>query len=295
MRLGVLGHAGGWYTADLRRAAGHDFELLPLQFTELGAWLSRADQGICAGDTPLADLSAVIVRTMPPGTLEQVVFRMNVLAQAESAGTVIVNPPRALEIAVDKYLALAKLRAAGLLTPCTWVGQSADRAQQAFADLGGDVVVKPVFGSEGRGLVRVTDPDLAWRTFKTLERLGSVLYLQEFIAHPGYDVRVLWVGSQGWAIRRCHATDWRTNVSRGAVAERCPLTDELRLLSRRAADAAGAHVVGVDLLPTCDGRWFVLEVNAVPGWRGLAAAHQVDIARAVLQHVAGVVRSRTAG
>src|SRR5256885_786945 len=67
--------------------------------------------------------------------------------------------------------------------------QRADAALEAFVALGGDVVVKPLFGSEGRGMVRVADPDLAWRTFRTLERTQSVLYLQQFIAHPGWDLR----------------------------------------------------------------------------------------------------------
>ena len=51
---------------------------------------------------------------MPPGSLEQVVFRMDVLGRLEAAGKVVINPPRAIEAAVDKYLASAKLAAAGL-------------------------------------------------------------------------------------------------------------------------------------------------------------------------------------
>ena len=63
--------------------------------------------------------------------------------------------------------------------------------------LGGDVVVKPLFGAEGRGIVRVSDPDLAFRTFRTLERIQSVLYLQQFIEHKGFDVRILVLDGNG--------------------------------------------------------------------------------------------------
>ncbi len=102
----------------------------------------------------------------------------------------VLNPPRAVEAAVDKYLSLAKLSASGLPVPATWAGQSATAALTAFEALGGDVVVKPLFGSEGRGLLRISDRELAWRTFHTLERLGAILYLQQFVRHPGHDLRV---------------------------------------------------------------------------------------------------------
>ena len=112
---------------------------------------------------------------MPPGSLEQVVFRMDLLHRLQARGAVVLNPPAAVETCVDKYLASARLAAAGLLVPPTAVCQHADAALEAFAALGGNVVVKPLFGSEGRGMVRVSDPETAWRVFRTLERTGAVL------------------------------------------------------------------------------------------------------------------------
>ena len=154
---------------------------------------------------------------MPPGTLEQVVFRMDALHRLEALGVPVLNPPRAVEAAVDKYLALARLEAAGLPVPPTWVGESADEALDAFERLGGDVVVKPLFGSEGRGLVRVSDRELARRTFQTLERLGAVLYVQRFVRHPGHDLRAFVLGDRvlGAIRRQAPGGDWRTNVAVG--------------------------------------------------------------------------------
>src|SRR5437588_388762 len=80
-----------------------------------------------------------------------------------------------------------------------------DAALEAFAALGGDVVVKPLFGSEGRGMVRVADPDTAWRVFRTLERTQAVLYLQRFVRHPGWDLRAFVVGDKVLAAMRRHA------------------------------------------------------------------------------------------
>ena len=127
---------------------------------------------------------------MPPGSLEQVVFRMDVLHRAQAGGVRVLNPPAALETCIDKYLASARLEAAGLRVPATVVCQDADSAMTAFTDLGGDVVVKPLFGSEGRGIVRVSDAELAWRTFRAIERMQAVFYVQQFIHHPGWDLRL---------------------------------------------------------------------------------------------------------
>jgi glutathione synthase/RimK-type ligase-like ATP-grasp enzyme len=86
-------------------------------------------------------------------------------------------------------------------------------------------------------------------------------------------------------MRRINPDDWRTNISRGARAEPLEVTVELAGLARCAAAAVGATVAGVDLLPGRDGRLYALEVNAVPGWRALAAATGVDVAGSVLDHV----------
>jgi ribosomal protein S6--L-glutamate ligase len=117
-----------------------------------------------------------------------------------------------------------------------------------------------------------------------------VLYVQEFIPHEGYDCRLLIIGDEIFAMRRSSTSDWRTNVSRGAMAEPLHASDEMIAMARRAAEAVGAPLAGVDLLAGRDGQWYVLEVNAVPGWQALARTLQVDIARRVLEFTARCVR-----
>jgi ribosomal protein S6--L-glutamate ligase len=277
MRLGILSAGAGWHVRDLQRAAAAmSHEAVPVDFRRVTAGVAEA------GDS-LATFDAVLVRTMPPGSLEQVIFRMDVLHRVQARGVAVLNPPRTVEICVDKYLASACLEAVGLRVPPTIVCQHADAALEAFAALGGDVVVKPLFGSEGRGMVRISDPDLAWRTFQTLERLQSVLYVQQYIAHPGWDLRAFVLGGRVIAAMRRQANgSWRTNVAQGGSAEVVRLTPEQEQLALRAAAAVGAPVAGVDLLPGPAGEWYVLEVNAVPGWRALAPAAGVDIAAALL-------------
>jgi ribosomal protein S6--L-glutamate ligase len=297
MRLAVLGSPRSWYLNDLKRAAAGAHELVPLTFRDLTSTLSSrfgeaATAVVASGQAALADFDAVLVRTMPPGSLEQVVFRMDALARVEAAGTLVINPARAVEASVDKYLASARLAEAGLAIPRTVVCQTAEAAMAGFAELGGDVVLKPLFGSEGRGIARLSDEALALRTFKLLEQLGAVLYLQEFVGHEGFDLRLLVIGQRVLGVRRRNPLDWRTNVSRGAKAEPLELSAELVEVAHRAAAAVGAPLAGVDLLPGRDGTLYAIEVNAVPGWQALARALDVDVARLVLEYLASALEGR---
>src|SRR5262249_39668687 len=146
----------GWHVRDLKRAA----DLLGHQATAVD--FRRVAASLAPPRFSLSSYDGVLVRTMPPGSLEQVVFRMDLLHRLQAAGVRVLNPPRPAEICVDKYLASARLEAAGLPVPPTVVCQHADAALEAFEMLGSDVVVKPLFGSEGRGMVRISDEETAW-------------------------------------------------------------------------------------------------------------------------------------
>jgi ribosomal protein S6--L-glutamate ligase len=287
MLIALLSAGGGWHVRDLQRAAArHGHDAMAIDFRRLSAVVAH-------GPDALIDFDAVLIRTMPPGSLEQVVFRMDLLHRLQTRGVAVLNPPRAVETCVDKYLATANLEAARLRVPPTVVCQHADAALEAFERLGGDVVVKPLFGSEGRGMIRVSDPEMAWRVFRTLERTQSVLYLQQFIHHPGWDLRVFVLGGRVLtAMRRYSNGDWRTNVAQGGRGEVVRLSTEEERLALRAADALGAAMAGVDLLPGPDGEWYILEVNAVPGWRALAPVTGVDVADAILDFLLHVYRAR---
>jgi ribosomal protein S6--L-glutamate ligase len=268
VRIAILSRGDGWHVRDLARAAaarGH--AAVPVDFRTIMTSVHAR---------PLAGFDAALVRTMPAGSLEQVVFRMDVL---HTAAVPVLNPPRAVETCVDKFLASARLVAAGLPTPATVACQTADDALKVFEELGGDVVVKPLFGAEGRGIVRVTDPDLAWRTFHAIEQTRGVIYLQRFVKHQGWDVRAFVLnGKVLAAMKRTNPGDWRANVARGGTAERYELARPEAELTVKAAVATGAVVAGVDLLLDERQAWQVIEVNAVPGWRALAPTCGIDAA-----------------
>jgi ribosomal protein S6--L-glutamate ligase len=280
MDLAILASSEGWHVRDLQRAASElTLDCRVVDYRQLIA-------GVECSSPPVAKPAAVVVRTMPLGSLEQVIFRMDVLHQWHTEGVRVINPPRALETCIDKYLSCARLRAAGLPVPATFVCQEAEEAMAGFERLGEDVVVKPIFGSEGRGMVRVTDRDIAWRTFKTLERIQAVIYLQEFIHHPGWDLRVFVLGGRILGSMRRHSqSGWKTNVAQGGIGEAVAASDSETRLALQAARVTGIAVGGVDLLRGEAGQWYVLEVNAVPGWRSLGQVCRVDVARKLLEYI----------
>lgn len=287
MRFAFLGSSTSWYLRDLQRALAVEDSMEPVSFEQLSSTVHP--HGCRVGsDHDLLEFDAVLVRAMPPGSLEQVIFRMDALAQLERAGVPVVNPPRSLEIAIDKYLALARLQQLGLNVPTTCCCQTADQALAAFDELEQDVVVKPLFGGEGRGIMRVSDRVLAERTFKTLEQLRAVIHVQRFIPNAGADLRLLTVGDEVLGMRRIATDDWRTNVSQGAHAESYTLSTADRRLALRVSAAVGAPLCALDLLPGTDGKTYALEVNAVPGWRALSRVGSIDIAAKIINYLQAV-------
>jgi RimK family alpha-L-glutamate ligase len=290
----ILAARAGWHTDELLRALaerGHEGVVLPYEglVARLGTRAGGAAR-LTSDDRALLDAGAVLARIIPAGSLEQIIYRVDALHWLESRGVRVMNPPRAIERTVDKFYTSALLHDAGVETPETVVCERSDAAMEAFRRMG-DAVVKPLFGSMGLGMVRVSDEEVAWRVFRALEAIRGVYYLQRTVDHGGRDVRAFVVGDRviGAIERRARDPDgahgWRTNVSRGGTAHAVELPAAWCDLALRAARAVGADYAGVDLLPARDGAVYVLEVNGIPGWRGLQQATCLDVAGAISDHL----------
>jgi len=232
----------------------------------------------------LQDLSALITRPIGRGSLEEIIFRMDLLHRLERLGMLIINPPLSIECSVDKYYALALLEEHGLPVPRTAVAESHEEALKCFHELGGDVVVKPLFGSRGVGSTRVSDPDVATRVFRTISFYHGVLYLQEFIPHGVSDIRAFVVGDRVVASMHRIAENWKTNVSLGAKPIPLKLGEELENLAVKTAEVIGCRVTGVDILEGPKGP-VVVELNSQPGWRGLQSVTKTNIADEIVRYV----------
>ena len=294
MRVAILSARQGWHTDQLCRALaerGHEGRVLPYETLVAHLGGGGSAPAMTAGDEDLGACAAVLARIIPAGSLEQIVFRVDALHTLEERGIPVVNPARTIERTVDKLWTTALLEQAGLRVPETVVCEGADAALAAFRALG-DVIVKPLFGSMGLGMVRVTDEDMAFRVFRTLETLRGVYYVQRTIDHGGCDVRAFVVGSRVIGAIERSAPGWKTNLARGGHARPVTLEPEQTELALAAARAVGADYAGVDLLPARDGTVYVVEVNGIPGWRGLQEATSHDVAAAIVELLVGRVARR---
>ena len=237
------------------------------------------DVAVRSRELALDDCDAVIVRGIPRGSLEQVIFRVDALHVLEAHGVTCVNGPRAIERTVDKFLASALLARAGVPTPRTIACERVEDALEAFAQLGGDVIVKPLFGSMGAGMTRVDDADVAYRVFHALELERAVYYLQAALPE-GADVRAFVVGGRVIGAVERTAPGWRKNLSRGAVARPVQLSAAQERLCLEAAEALEVDYAGVDLLGE-----HVLELNGIPGWYRLQEATGAGVAGAIVTQI----------
>jgi RimK family alpha-L-glutamate ligase len=296
MHVAILSARKGWHTDQLCRAIsarGATSELLAYEglVARLGTAGRSAEPGGTAPAAPFAiGADVVLARIIPAGSLEQIIYRVDALHWLEDAGVRVLNSPRAIERSVDKFYTSALLQMAGLATPDTVVCERSEDAIAAFRTMG-DVIVKPLFGSMGLGMVRVHDEEIAWRVFRALDAIRGVYYLQRTISHGGRDIRAFVVGDRviGAIERRSPDTgpQWRTNYSRGGTVRALTLPPGWAELAVRAARAVGADYAGVDLLPAGDGTVYALEVNAIPGWRGLQEATGIDVADALARLAVG--------
>ncbi len=285
MNVAVLGSRPGWHAEQLQQALevrGHRCALLPI--SRLIARVGGQPR-LSSLKADLDDFDIVLVRFIPRGSLEQIIFRMDALHLLEARGVRVINRPQVIELTVDKLYTSGLLEQAGLPTPRTIVCEDSNEAMRAFAALGGDVVVKPLFGSMGRGLVRVEDEELAYRVFKALDLERAVYYLQETIPHHGYDIRAFVIGGRVVAAMERVADSWRTNVARGAQARPVTLTADHEALCLQAARILAVDYAGVDLLPATNGDLYLIELNSVPGWQGLQSVTPANIAEELVVYL----------
>ena len=290
MRVVVFTDETGWHTTKLKRAlrargaVGRCVDLADCHF-DTGA---SATHGVVIPGFRAALPDAAIVRGIASGSFEQVTKRLGILHALRECDVPVYNDARAIERSVDKAMTSFLLRKAGVSTPPAWAGESSALAQRLVmreGAAGRALVLKPLFGSQGKDLLRVGHVD---GEHVALPALGGayadLACLQRYVPQattPGFDWRVLVIGGRAMAAMRRVSRHWIHNVARGAVCERADITPLLAGLAERATAALGLDYAGVDLVPTQDGA-SVIEVNGVAAWRGLQRVTDFDIAQALV-------------
>lgn len=292
MKMGIItGNENGWCSTQLREAMERrNITPICFSFRQLVARVNYKPHASTGEINVLKDLSALLIRPIGRGSLEEIIFRMDLLHRLERLGMLIINSPSSIEHSVDKYYALTLLEEEGIRVPRTAITESHEEALKSFHDLGGDVVIKPLFGSRGIGSTRVSDPDTATRVFKAISFYHGVLYLQEFIPHGFSDIRAFVVGDRVIATMRRMAKTWKTNVSLGAEPMPIKLSEELEDLAVKAAKVIGCKIAGVDILEGPNGS-IIVELNSQPGWRGLQSVTRTIIADEIIRYVLSALES----
>jgi tetrahydromethanopterin:alpha-L-glutamate ligase len=214
---------------------------------------------------------AVLVRTMSGGTFQAVTLRLGILHALRENGVLVWNDARAIERCVDKSMTSFLLARAGIPTPATWAVESEDAARAIVVreSTQGPLVLKPLFGSQGRGLKLLRSED----DLPKPDAVAGVYYLQRYVGVEGTDgfrdFRLLVSQGRVVAAMARQAASWITNVKQGGRPMAVVAGNELNELGIRAAAAVGANFAGVDILYDADGHPTVLEVNSMPAWSGL--------------------------
>lgn len=283
--IAIMTDETGWHTNRLKkafRARGVEARCVDLADCRIDTTWKPHGIAIPGFGHTLPD--AVFVRGIAGGTFEQVTLRLGILHALRESGVPVYNDARAIERSVDKSMTSFLLNRHGVPTPATWAGESRAFAQRVLMReraASRKVVMKPLFGSQGKGLQLLGDD--ACEALPSLTAFNEVAYLQRYVdgGKPGFDWRVLVIGTQAVAaMKRVGGDGWVHNFARGAHCEPAELTPSLADIAVRASVALGLDYAGVDLIACAeDGdRPLVLEVNGVAAWRGLQSVTSFDIA-----------------
>jgi RimK family alpha-L-glutamate ligase len=285
LRIGLVVDNMDWHARALSRGlASLGATATPIRLTACGFATSSAT-GLAIDGFAAALPDAILVRSMSGGSLEAVTLRLGILHAARELGVMVCNDARAIERCVDKSMTSFLLAHAGIATPPTWAVESRDAATAIVEhDARAPLVLKPLFGSQGRGLQLIRTPD----DLPEPAAVNGVYYLQRFVGieRDGFrDFRLLVSRGRVIAAMARHSLSWITNVKRGARPVPVVANEEMRELAVRAAAAVGAAFAGVDVVYDIDNRPTVLEVNSMPAWSGLQKVTSFDIAAALASDI----------
>lgn len=275
---------GGWHGRALSAAfAKRGFEAVFVELQDCLIDLSSAQPRINIPQFEGLPKMAFI-RGIAAGSLQQVITRLNVLHILRMQGVHVYNDALAIERTVDKGMTSFLLKQHGIPTPATWVCESRQQAHaiiQQHTAHHQTLVIKPLFGSQGKG-VRLLNTDTALPLPGDMF-VDGVYYLQQLV-YTGvynYDYRIFVVNHQAVAAMQRSGEGWLHNVAQGA---RCQAVHDPSLfaLAEQAAQALKIDYCGVDIIRDAQGKLWVLEVNSIPAWQGLQSVCDIDIAQTLV-------------
>jgi ribosomal protein S6--L-glutamate ligase len=290
MKLAILSRAPRCYsTQRLRSAAldrGHDVKVLnTLRFS---IDLSGDEPDRQFRGKHLSTYDAILPRIGNSITY----FGTAVVRQFEQMDVYTPNPAYGITNSRDKLRATQILSRHNIGMPATTFVRDRADVIPAIERVGGaPVVIKLLEGTQGIGVILAPDRKVAEAIIETLHSTQQNVLIQRFVKESkGRDIRALVVGDRVVAAMRrvAQGDEFRSNVHRGGSVEPVTLDEEYQRTAVRAAQIMGLKVAGVDMLEGNDGP-LVMEVNSSPGLEGIETATQLDVAGAIIDHIANQV------
>jgi len=180
-------------------------------------------------------------------------------------------------------------------TPKTYFSFSSESASENIEKVGYPLVIKPVIGSWGGGVMQLKDKDTADALFEIRDITDSphdrIFYLQELIKRPPRDIRVITVGDEPIAaMYRKSSGGFKTNIALGADPELCEITKEIEEISTKASKAMGGGILGIDIMEDEKRGLVVHEVNNTVEFKGLARVSRRNIPKEMVEFALNYVR-----
>ena len=187
----------------------------------------------------------------------------------------------------NKMITSLLLKKHNVPTPKTYFTFSSEAALENLEKIGYPVVIKPVVGSWGRGVMPLKDRDTADAIIEVRELndgpLDRIYYLQEMVNRPPRDIRVIVIGDQVVAaMYRISSGSFKTNIAVGGEPVTCEITKELEDVCMKAAKAVGGGILGVDVMEDKKRGLVVHEVNNTVEFKGLAKVVKKDIPKEMI-------------
>lgn len=273
MRVGIFSEMMDQRTEVLQQAlAGRGITSDQLPMTRFVARLVGRPSVSVVGRR-LEEYDGLVIRAFPEGSLEQTVFRLDVLYRLEERGVRLLNSPLAIERTMDSFQAFSVLERHGLPVPRAVVTERLPEAMDAFREFG-EAIIKPLFGSRERGGVRVADEEVAYRVFRALALSRSVFYVQEYLS-PQHETRALVVGKEVVASMVRGSGAWQPGT----------LPEEAETLCVETARALRADYLSVDLVRSQDGNDCVTGVDGIPDWLDFERTTGVDTTGKIAEYL----------
>ena len=206
----------------------------------------------------------------------------------ESLGVPVINTSAVAKVCGDKFLTSLALQKAGIPTPKFALVFTLEQAVKAIEEIGGfPVIIKPAVGSWGRLLAKVNDIDALEAIIEHKDVLGGpqqkAIYIQKYVKKPGRDIRSFVIGGEAVAAIYRDSPHWITNTARGGKASNCPVTEEIRTISRRASEAVGGGILAMDIFETDNGLQ-INEINHTMEFKNSEEPTGVSISGAIIDY-----------